>query len=238
MNNLIAIVPAAGIGKRAATPDDLPKQYRKIAGTPVLRLSVLALLADKRINKIVVAVAPNDNLADQALAGLDRVQILACGGASRADTVRNALAEINLSGNTWVLVHDAARPGLPATDLARLIDSCWQHNKGGLLALPVADTLKYACVSGDVNYSQRTVARDNLWQAQTPQMFLANDLIRALKQTIGHLSVTDEASAIELSGLDIANPLLVMGSRANFKLTYPEDFIWFDKYIFNSKNDK
>lgn len=235
---LIAIVPAAGIGKRANTHNNLPKQYRQIAGESILRLTVKALLAEPRINHVIVAVAKNDDLANKALAGLgQRVLIKHCGGPDRADTVRNALCTIDDLDNTWVLVHDAARPGLPASILANLINSCWQYDNGGLLALPVADTLKYAQASNDLDCVQKTINRDHLWQAQTPQMFLATQLDQALKLTINNSAVTDEASAIELSGIQAKPPLLIMGARENFKLTYPDDFVWFEKFIFNSKND-
>lgn len=232
--NIIAIVPAAGVGKRAASANNLPKQYRKIAGIPVLRLAVLALLAEPRINQIVVTVARGDDLAKSALDGLDKVKILYCGGPDRADTVRNTLAELNLGNDTWVLVHDAARPGLPIENLTNLIDRCVATGSGGLLALPVADTLKYADAD---NRSLYTVDRRSLWQAQTPQMFIAAVLHQALNICRGNPDVTDEASAIELSGLEVNKPLLVTGARENFKLTYPDDFIWFEKFIFNLNHD-
>ena len=143
---LVALVPAAGIGARAAAPGSGPlaKQYRLIAGHPLLWHTVNALLRDPRIEEVRVAVAPGDQDAARVLEGLARTVIRPCGGATRADTVLRALRDAGLGQHDWVLVHDAARPGLPADALARLIDVCRSHPIGGLLALPVADTIKKA----------------------------------------------------------------------------------------------
>lgn len=125
-DSLIAIVPAAGVGQRALRPGEtgLPKQYRLIAGQPMLRHAVQALLADARIAQVRVAVSADDEWAAQALAGLPRTVCRPCGGPTRAQTVVAALADSAVADNDWVLVHDAARPGLPADALARLIDAC------------------------------------------------------------------------------------------------------------------
>ncbi len=228
---LIAIVPAAGIGTRANNPDNLPKQYRLIGGITMLRRTVLALLAEPRIQQIRVAVASNDTYVENALAGLPRTVWRFCGGPSRADTVRQALLDANLADDTWVMVHDAARPGLPAASLTKLIDSCWVNNTGGILALPVADTIKKSEFTNGQTTIANTVDRKNMWQAQTPQMFLATDLISALNQCVNDTRVTDEASAIELSSNKPI--LLVNGARQNFKLTYPADFTHFEKFYLN-----
>lgn len=221
---LIAIVPAAGIGKRASRHDgDVPKQYRPLRGEPVLRLAVSALLADSRVEQVLVAVAPGDTWAAAALAGLPRVACLPCGGAERADTVRNALAGAGLQASDWVLVHDAARPGLPTDALGRLIDACLEDSVGGLLALPAADTVKQGR-----QRVLRTLARDEIWLAQTPQMFRAGLLLQALAQAqAAGVAVTDEASAIEAAG---HAPLLVRGSPRNAKLTWSEDFDWMENW--------
>ncbi|MGO3740804.1 2-C-methyl-D-erythritol 4-phosphate cytidylyltransferase [Kerstersia sp.] len=225
---LIAIVPAAGIGKRASRHDgDVPKQYRQLRGVPVLRLAVQALLADPRVTQVRVAVAAGDVWAAEALAGLPRVACRACGGAERADTVANALADAaahaGLGERDWVLVHDAARPGLPAPVLAGLIDACLADEVGGLLALPAADTVK----QGRERVA-RTLPREEIWLAQTPQMFRAGLLGQALAQARaqGRL-VTDEASAMEMMG---HAPLLVRGSPRNAKLTWREDFEWMENW--------
>lgn len=233
---LIAIVPAAGVGARAAPRDAdadqavTPKQYRQLAGLPMLRRAVLALLRDARIARVVVAVTDGDPWAHEALEGLDRVDILSCGGATRADTVRNTLDALDLPAATWILVHDAARPGLSAAILADLIDTCMADGTGGLVALRVADTIK----SQDPGRSTpprvaATVPREYLWQAQTPQMFPSGLLRDALATAVtqGTL-VTDEASAVEALG---HSPCLVPGSLKNFKLTWPEDFDLMERWI-------
>ncbi len=230
--NLIAILPAAGIGARAAEATQglsLPKQYRLIKGQAMLRLSVCALLADERISELRVILAPDDRWGAQVLADLPRTVLRYCGGATRADTVKNALQELALSDNDWVIVHDAARPGLPLAALKRLIDTCTAHQQGGLLALPVADTVKRAERSVRPHGVQHTVDRDDLWLAQTPQMFPAQALQQALVSASEQaLTVTDEASAMELAG---QVPLLVLGSARNFKVTWPEDFELMEKWL-------
>jgi 2-C-methyl-D-erythritol 4-phosphate cytidylyltransferase len=227
--SLTALVPAAGVGVRAGSPDGLPKQYRDLGGEPMLRHAVRALLADSRIAQVRVAVAPGDSWADAALAGLPRTVLRRCGGPTRAETVRAALRDADLAAGAWVLVHDAARPGLPADALARLIDACLAQDRGGLLALPVADTVKQAGeASCGPAWVDRTLSRDGLWLAQTPQMFRAGELQAALDARAGDPRVTDEATAVELACPPGRAPLLVRGARANDKLTWPEDFDWFE----------
>ena len=231
-DTLIALVPAGGVGVRAGSPDGRPKQYRDLGGEPMLRRTVRALLAEPRIAQVRVAVAPGDAWAADALAGLPRTVWRPCGGATRADTVRAALRDAALPDAAWVLVHDAARPGLPADALGRLIDACQAQDRGGLLAVPVADTVKQAGSqsSGPACVAQ-TLPRDGLWLAQTPQMFRAGELQRALDTCAGDTRVTDEASAIELTCPVERAPLLVRGARANDKLTWPEDFDWFADHL-------
>ncbi|MCI2807081.1 2-C-methyl-D-erythritol 4-phosphate cytidylyltransferase [Eoetvoesiella caeni] len=235
---IIAIVPAAGIGQRAQTgfsgPENavLPKQYRLIRGEPMLRLAVQALLADSRVDQVRVAVAPEDAWAAQALAGLPRTVWRPCGGPSRAQTVTAALQDAALRVDDWVLVHDAARPGLPAKALARLIDACLAGGQGGLLAQRVADTVKRGsrrdnAAGGDV--VQATVVRDALWLAQTPQMFPAGLLLQALLAAdAARAPITDEASAMELAGYQ---PMLIEGAAQNFKVTWPDDFDLMEKWL-------
>ncbi|MFY3140220.1 2-C-methyl-D-erythritol 4-phosphate cytidylyltransferase [Achromobacter xylosoxidans] len=225
-DSIIAIVPAAGVGARASHPgvESVPKQYRPLAGQPMLRHAVAALLADERVSQVRVAVTPGDGWVDRALAGLPRTVWRACGGATRADTVAGALAESGVADDTWVLVHDAARPGLPAPALARLIDACLADAVGGLLALPVADTVK----AGHERV-ERTLDRNGLWLAQTPQMFRAGVLRDALAAAaVSGVAVTDEASAIEAAGYA---PLLVPGAMRNFKVTWPDDFELMEKWL-------
>jgi 2-C-methyl-D-erythritol 4-phosphate cytidylyltransferase len=226
---LIALVPAAGIGARAGSPDGRPKQYRDLGGEPMLRRTVRALLADPRIVQVRVVVAPGDPWVDAALAGLPRTVWRPCGGPTRAETVRAALQDADLADTAWVLVHDAARPGLPADALGRLIDACQAQGRGGLLALPVADTVKQAwSTQAGCARVARTLPREGLWLAQTPQMFRTGELQAALDACAGDPRVTDEASAVELAGAADRAPLLVRGARANDKLTWPEDFDWFE----------
>ncbi|KDD03185.1 2-C-methyl-D-erythritol 4-phosphate cytidylyltransferase [Bordetella bronchiseptica MBORD678] len=224
--SLIAIVPAAGIGARASLPGEaaVPKQYRPLAGQPMLRHAVRALLADPRIVQVRVAVSAGDGWVEQALAGLPRTVWRPCGGPNRADTVAAALADSGAAADDWILVHDAARPGLPAAALARLIDACLDDAVGGLLALPVADTVK----AGRQRVS-RTVDRDGLWLAQTPQMFRAGLLRETLARArAAGLAVTDEASAVEAAG---HAPRLVAGALRNFKVTWPDDFELMEKWL-------
>lgn len=241
---LIALVPAAGMGARAAQAQGLPKQYALLDGQTMLRRTVCALLVDPRIAQVRVAVALGDPWVDAALADLPRTVWRPCGGPTRAATVRAALHDADLPPDAWVLVHDAARPGLPAKALSDLIETCWRHDRGGLLALPVADTVKLA--AGPVDRApgvsaqslppeiSRTLARDRLWLAQTPQMFPAAALLAALDACVRDDQVTDEASALERSGGQA--PLLVRGSRQNDKLTWPEDFDWYENWLKNSSD--
>lgn len=247
---LIAIVPAAGVGARAGT--DMPKQYQPIRGQAMLRRSVTALLADTRIDQVRVAVASDDMRVADTLQDLPRTVWRPCGGPTRAATVAGALADADLEDDDWVLVHDAARPGLPADALDRLISTCLATGQG-LLALRVADTVKRECTQPglkpdrvaadaqhatgtsmamgnvDVIHVRESVSRDGLWLAQTPQMFPAGLLKRALDQAIAtYSSITDEASAVELSGYQ---PLLITGSLRNFKVTWPEDIELMGKWL-------
>lgn len=138
-----------------------------------------------------------------------------CGGETRAQTVLNGLECLTAHDKDWILVHDAARPGLNSTLLERLLQSLAEDPVGGLLALPVADTLKQATPDQRVTCTR---PRTSMWQAQTPQMFRYGLLKQALRMATE--APTDEAQAIEALGLQ---PKLVLGSHSNFKVTYPED---------------
>ncbi|MBX3612133.1 MAG: 2-C-methyl-D-erythritol 4-phosphate cytidylyltransferase [Burkholderiaceae bacterium] len=211
-----AVIPAAGVGSRLGAMQ--PKQYLALAGRPMLRWSVDALLAAPWIERVVVVVAPDDRRAGTLLAALPRVEVLAAGGATRRDSVLaglRALAGSAAGARHWVLVHDAARPGLRPTDLERLRAGLAQSPVGGLLAVPVSDTVKRAGEDG--RSVAATLERDRLWLAQTPQMFRLGPLIDALE---AHPAVTDEAAAIERTG---HAPWLIEGGRENFKVTTAED---------------
>jgi 2-C-methyl-D-erythritol 4-phosphate cytidylyltransferase/2-C-methyl-D-erythritol 2,4-cyclodiphosphate synthase len=213
----------------------LPKQYRRVAGDTVLGHTVRALVAVPEIESIVVAVsadgaplASDSDWAATAASQASRCTVVPCAGLSRADTVRNGLAYLLANGAKsadWVLVHDAARCLVTPQQVMGLIDACRDDAVGGLLALPLPDTLKQAGVmSGDAGSNRvvATLARGDKWLAQTPQMFRVGALQEALlvAERAG-AAVTDEASAMEFKG---HHPKLVMGSAENFKLTYPADF--------------
>ncbi|HEY5638311.1 MAG TPA: 2-C-methyl-D-erythritol 4-phosphate cytidylyltransferase [Burkholderiales bacterium] len=215
-----ALIPAAGSGARMAGA--APKQYLTLAGRPMLWHTLHALGAAP-IETVFVVLAKGDELfATQDWSGLGaRIEPLYCGGETRRDSVFNGLvaAMAAVDADDWVLVHDAARPCLPRADLERLIAACSDDEVGGLLALPVGDTVKRA--AGEASGQPRVVAtvdRASLWLAQTPQMFRAGLLAQALRDAKG--PVTDEASAIEQLGLA---PRLVEGSRENLKVTWQGD---------------
>jgi 2-C-methyl-D-erythritol 4-phosphate cytidylyltransferase len=218
MTRHYALVPAAGSGTRLAA--GVPKQYLSVAGRPLLWHAVASLLAHPAIGRVAVVLHPDDRLFEQqpwAQMG-ERVSGLRCGGATRAESVRNGLAALReqLDDDDWVLVHDAARPCLTIDLLQRLLETLDGDGVGGLLAVPVADTLKRG---GTDQRVVRTEARDGLWRAQTPQMFRYGLLAQALDRA-NLAGVTDEASAVEALGL---SPCLVPGSERNVKVTFPED---------------
>lgn len=235
---IIALMPAAGIGARAKRQStaailtsDLPKQYELVNGTPMLRLSVLAMLADPRIDQVRVVVSPTDTWAERVLAGLPRTTWRYVGGDTRAETIYNGLQDLQPEADDWVVVHDAARPGLPVEALERLITTCLEQNQGGLLALPVPDTVKRAQPKSEAGILsvEQTLDREPLWLAQTPQMFRAGPLVEALATAKEQgLTVTDEASAMEQAG---HSPLLVQGAPQNFKITWPDDFQLLEKWL-------
>ena len=212
-----ALVPCAGSGSRAGTAQ--PKQYQPLAGRPLVQHPLAALGAVARIDRLLVVVAPGDDTLRQPGA---RWQLADCGGATRAESVCNGLDHLLASGaapQDWVLVHDAARCLLTPALVDALIDACLPDAVGGLLALPLPDTLKRA-QDGRV---AATVERADKWLAQTPQMFRIGALRAALAPhaASGFAGITDEASAMEAAG---QRPLLVRGSAQNVKITYPEDF--------------
>jgi 2-C-methyl-D-erythritol 4-phosphate cytidylyltransferase len=213
-----ALVPCAGSGSRAGTLQ--PKQYQAVGGAPVVAHTLAALGRVERLEATLVVLAPDDDQFEDAVPGFvgERGWVARCGGASRAQSVANGLAELRARGaqpQDWVLVHDAARCLLRAAWVDRLIDACADDEVGGLLALPLADTLKQSTDGR----STATVDRTDKWAAQTPQMFRLGLLEPALRGAAE--TVTDEASAVESLG---HHPKLVRGEAENFKLTYPGDF--------------
>jgi 2-C-methyl-D-erythritol 4-phosphate cytidylyltransferase len=209
-----ALIPCAGHGSRAGTAG--PKQYERVAGQPMIWHTLSAFAGVKRIARTLVVVAPGDGFFERN--PTTSALVVPCGGPTRAASVTNGLRELRRAGavdGDWVLVHDAARCLITPQLVDRLIDTCSGDEVGGLLAHPLADTLKI----GENGRVAATINRGDKWQAQTPQMFRLGMLRQAL-EAAGD-KVTDESSAIEAMGL---KPLLVEAGAQNFKVTYPEDF--------------
>jgi len=217
------IVPAAGGGRRFGGA--MPKQYADLAGAPVLART-LERLTTVDCEAIVVALAPDDIRYDDVIGVRPGVMPIRCGGATRAATVRKALQAIGarVADDDWVLVHDAARPCVPRDALDRLVGELRSDSVGGLLALPLGDTLKRSSAMDEPPRVMRTESREGLWLAQTPQMFRRRLLAAAQGLDVaGHC--TDEAQAIEaLAATGVCDmPRLVRGSPANIKITFPGD---------------
>ncbi|MDY0073867.1 MAG: 2-C-methyl-D-erythritol 4-phosphate cytidylyltransferase [Thauera sp.] len=220
-----AIVPAAGSGSRMGAAQ--AKQYLPLAGRALIEHTLAALCAAPQLSAVVVVLAPDDRewaMLDCSRWG-GKLHVVYRGGETRAQSVLAGLEAlrselvVELAQEDWVLVHDAARPCLSAAQLERLIAEIGNDEVGGLLAVPVADTLKRADPAQRV---AATVARDQLWQAQTPQQFRAGLLRRALQHSGTANQITDEASAVEALGLQ---PRLVMSDASNLKVTYPQDLL-------------
>lgn len=214
-----ALVPAAGVGSRSGA--DRPKQYVPLAGQAMMAHTLAALAAVPQIQATLVVLSPEDDQFEAAVPGFagERAWVARCGGASRAESVANGLQVLRERGvqpHDWVLVHDAARCLLQPQWVQALIQACADDEVGGLLALPLPDTLKDADAAARV---RQTVDRRGKWAAQTPQMFRWGLLAPALAQLSE--AITDEASAVEALG---HQPLLVAASLENFKVTYPADF--------------
>ncbi len=213
-----AVVPAAGQGARFGA--GLPKQYTVLLGRPMLGWTLRALLADRDLAGVVVALSPGD-ARFRGLPEAADPRVSTCDGGDRRETsVRRALEALDglALATDWVLVHDAARPCLRPEDVQLLVDTLGEDAIGGLLAVPVSDTLKRSDGSLRVD---STVAREKFWRAQTPQMFRYGLLRRALALCADRgRAVTDEAAAVEALGLQ---PRLVHGHADNLKVTTPED---------------
>lgn len=210
------VVPAAGASRRVGGA--VPKQYLSLHGRTVLEHSLRALLAHPAVTGGVVVLAEGDAGWSGVGAALRERLATARGGAERCDSVLSGLRALDAQPDDWVLVHDAARPCLALADLSRLIEACRGDAVGGLLAVPVSDTLKRA---GGDRRVRATVAREGLWRAQTPQMFRHGLLRGALEQALAAGEKPgDEATAVERAG---HAPLLVEGSPFNIKITRPAD---------------
>jgi len=213
------VIPAAGVGKRMGL--DTPKQYLLLNDEPVLKHTIDIFDKHDAISEIIVSVSKKDEYWSELSFNLSKPLHRVAGGTERCDSVLNGLIYLQskASQDDWVLVHDAARPCLRHDDLTLLIDTLSEHEVGGLLAVPVRDTIKKSF--SDTTTVETTVDRSNLWHALTPQMFRFGVLFDALVTALGKKEiVTDDASAIELAGY---KPRLVEGHADNLKITRPED---------------
>lgn len=220
MSRFFALIPAAGSGSRMGHA--LPKQYLPLAGKPMIYHALHTLWRSSHIAGVVVVIAPDDNRwqeYDWSSFG-DRLTVFNCGGEARAVSILNGLrampGTMAVEDDDWVLVHDAARPCLDEVHIDRLVNELGGDDTGGLLAVPVADTLKRSDADQRVSCTE---SRAGLWQAQTPQMFRYRLLVEALGR-VGGAAMTDDAGAVEALGL---RPRLVTGDARNLKVTYPQD---------------
>lgn len=229
--NVIAVVPAAGVGKRMGA--DVPKQYLNLNGKTVIEHTIEKLLAVAAINKIVIAVSDDDSFIKTLLAQwpADKVQ-LTLGGQERADSVLAGLESFDDKQYGWALVHDAARPCVSASEIQSLISSCQSQNTGGILASQVKDTMKRG---NDAQRVTQTVDRNQLWHAFTPQFFPSSDLKKAITSCLHQgITITDEASAMEQVGQPV---LLHQASSSNIKITTPDDIALAEFYLSRESHD-
>jgi 2-C-methyl-D-erythritol 4-phosphate cytidylyltransferase len=204
----------------------VPKQYMQMVGQTLLEHSAAALLQDPRIERIIIALHPDDvHFSSLALAQHPRVHTVV-GAETRAQSVLSALQSLSGDRDHLVVVHDAARPCLSAVDLAAVLDAAVRlPEQGAILASQVRDTMKRGTAEG----IEATVARSNLWHALTPQVFLLNALRHNLRSAIdAGVEVTDEASAMEWAGV---KPQLVSGTADNIKVTRPDDLLWAEWWL-------
>jgi 2-C-methyl-D-erythritol 4-phosphate cytidylyltransferase len=221
----VAIVACGGSGARFGTAT--PKQYLPLAGATVLHHTLTALTGVGEIEHVFIGAQANDEKAKEIARAFAKVSVLPTAGETRASTVLGTLEAIQpqLTRDAWVLVHDAARPCVSERAIRRLIDELRNHVVGGLLAIPVTDTVKRATANTEV---AETLDRSTLWRAQTPQMFRYETLAHALRSAP---DATDESQAVESLGLA---PKLVMGEASNIKITFPEDLAWAERILTNS----
>jgi len=216
------VIPAAGAGRRFSASQ--PKQYARLGSSTVIEHALASFEADPDCAGIVVAVAADDISWSGIAARRTRMLETAIGGEQRAHSVRNALRKLvgRARDDDWIMVHDAARPCFTPVDLQTLKKELAAHPVGGLLAVPLADTLKRALEPGTrASHVDATIDRNGLWRAATPQVFRFGVLLRALEAALEAQRVpTDEAEAIEWTG---QRPQLVAGRADNIKVTTAED---------------
>ena len=221
-NKIWVVVPAAGVGKRMNS--NIPKQYMMLNDQMVIEHTLSVFLQQPLVSGVVVAVSKDDGYWSSVKYANDEKIHIADGGKERCDSVLNALLEIKkiADDDDWVLVHDAARPCLTQDDLLSLINQLRTHAVGGLLAIPVRDTMKRQSHDG-INVVDHTVEREGLWHALTPQMFKVGMLYDALTTALKENTIiTDESSAMEHAGY---SPVLIEGKASNIKVTQPEDLL-------------
>ena len=230
-----AVIPAAGIGKRMQS--DIPKQYLPLAGVTVIENTIARLLSSGKVAGLSISIRRDDPYWPKISINSDKPVVLAEGGVERCDSVLNAmkaLAERDdfVLDNDWVLVHDAVRACIRPKDIERLIEQVMKTESGGLLALPVRDTMKR---SGDGQSVESTVDREKLWHALTPQLFpfraLQEALIKAMEESV---TITDESSAMEHAGY---SPKLVEGHEDNIKITRPDDLRMAELFIADQNSE-
>jgi 2-C-methyl-D-erythritol 4-phosphate cytidylyltransferase len=235
-----AVVPAAGVGKRMQSA--IPKQYLPLNGRPVLEHTLNQLLANESIDGLVIALQQDDGYWADISFETHKPVIRAPGGKERADSVLSALDALlqqqgfdeDASETLWVMVHDAVRPCVRQEDIDKLVSEIGDDANGGLLALPVRDTMKRQKTDSDSHVSE-TVDRENLWHALTPQYFQAKALKAALESGLEQgLAITDESSAMEFAGF---SPRLVSGHEDNIKITRPADLQLASLYL-SARDDK
>ncbi|MDH5547709.1 MAG: 2-C-methyl-D-erythritol 4-phosphate cytidylyltransferase [Gammaproteobacteria bacterium] len=226
MNHIWAVIPAAGVGKRMQA--DRPKQYLQLHQKTVLQHTIERMAAHPSVTGVVVAISPGDGYWPDLAISIEKPLHVVDGGDERCHSVLNGLTFLMEQDfeNAWALVHDAARPCVRQEDVTKLINRVVDAQQGGLLGLPVSDTIKF-CDNSDV--VQKTVSRDGLWRALTPQMFRVRELYDAIRQSLEDLYlVTDEASAIEHVG---GRPLMVEGHPDNIKITRPQDLMLAEMFL-------
>lgn len=227
-----AVVPAAGIGSRMQA--DKPKQYLSLKGKTILEHTLERLASHPRIEGIVIALAENDPWWSQLSLPENCEIISTLGGETRADSVLNALKTLHTKKHqdVWVLVHDAARPCLRHEDIDAMLDELADHPVGGILGMPVADTVKRVDHTDTI---VETIDRTGLWRAATPQMFRLGELAFCIAEAQAHgHNVTDEASALEYAGLQ---PKMVLGHADNIKITVPNDLILAELFLAQQSGD-
>ena len=220
-----AVIPAAGVGKRYSS--DIPKQYLSLNGMPVLLHSINKFVKLDEIHEILVALNPDDKFWRKLNFSHPKVKTIN-GGPERCNSVNSALEELSgrAENGDWILVHDAVRPCISDFDLNKIIEIVHDEDVGGLLACPILDTIKEVGDNLDV---LKTIPREGLWSAMTPQIFRYELLKKALNAVLNSArSVTDEAKAIELIGL---TPRIIEGDKTNIKITHPSDMVLAESII-------